>query len=201
MRRVPRWLASIALAYLLMLTSVAPTLASDNTNASWKSDPFGVYANFIRFAYHASVPASFKPRILDGSNTWNNEGRELFFQNGNGNEITITYEDLLFPNGDALAISMTYAGACFPKICTGSMAFNTSPGNYTFYTGTGTPNGGANQVDLWSVAAHEWGHQVSLTHSSNSADTMWGTTTAGDTKQRTLTTHDRQGINALYPPK
>ena len=201
MTRVPRWLATMALVYLLVLATVTPTYASDNLNASWKSDPFGVYANYIRFAYHSSVPANFKPRILDGANVWNNQGRELYFQNGSGNEISITYQDLVFPNGDLNAISMTYAGVCFPKICTGSIAFNTTPGIYHFYTGTGTPNGANNEVDLWSVAAHEWGHQVSLTHSGANADTMWSLTTVGDTKQRTLTTHDRQGINAMYPPK
>ncbi len=166
---------SCLMTWSLMLVAAVPASASDNLNASWKAVPVSPYQNYIRYWYHSSVPSSFKPRIFDGRQAWNNVGRELYFATGTSSDglIKITYEDLLFPNGDALAISMTYAGACFPKICTGSIAYNSTPGSFTFYTGTGSPNGANNEIDLWSVAAHEWGHQVSLTHSSQSADTMW----------------------------
>ena len=198
-----RTVLACVISWSLMLSASDLVRASDNLNASWKPVLVSPYQNYIRYFYHSSVPASFRPRIYDGRNVWNFVGRELYFASGNSSDglIRITYEDLLFPNGDALAISITYAGVCFPKICTGSIAYNTTPGPYKFYTGTGTPNGANNEVDLWSVAAHEWGHQVSLNHSSLSADTMWGSTTAGDTKQRTLTSHDIAGISALYPPK
>ncbi len=199
---VCRMVICYALMWCLTLGIAMPARAAHNLNASWKDVPVAPYQNYIRYLYHSSVPAPFKPRILDGRRVWNEVGRELYFQVAASNHlITITYEDLWFPNGDALAISMTFAGPCFPRICTGSIAYNTTPSNFLFYTGTGSPNGANNEVDLWSVAAHEWGHQVSLTHSGYLGDTMHGTITAGDISKRDLKPHDEDGIRALYGPK
>ncbi len=206
-RGIARRSLTAIFALALLLSGLAGTaIAAHNINAKWKDVVVAPYQNYIRYWYHSSVPANFKPRIVDGAGSWNSAGRELYFAAGTSSNglIKITYEDLAWPNGDSMAMSMTFAGSCAVTICTGAIAFNTTPSIYHWYTGTGTPNGSNKEVDLWSVAAHEFGHQVSLTHVSGSTyvdDTMWPSTTIADTKQRSITTHDRAGIEKLYPPK
>ncbi len=202
-------LAATVMAVALLAGLAAPIRASHNQNARWKDVPVAPFQNYIRYWFHSSVPTgSFRSRITDGAGSWNSANRELFFALGNSSNklITITYEDLAFPNGDSLAISMTFAGSCFPDICTGSMAYNTTPGIAHFYLGTTTdpttiPN---NHYDLWSVAAHEFGHQVSLTHPGIADQwrllTMYELLPPQTIYQRSRHVHDTQGINALYPP-
>jgi len=49
-----------------------------------------------------------------------------------------------------------------------------------------------------SVAAHEFGHWLSLDHSSNTEATMYYRTGLGDTKQRTLNSDDISGTRSIY---
>lgn len=209
-RPLGRFGVAAIVALLGAATIVVPAIATNNLNASWKDVPSGAYQNYIRYYFHSSVPTSptsFRTRIVNGAATWNSAQRELFFSQGTSSNklITITYEDLAFPNGDALAISMTFAGACLGDICTGSMAYNSTPSIFHFYTGTSTPNRNNNEVDLWSVAAHEFGHQVSLTHPGLATtfefNTMYEEIDVGTIYARDRHSHDTEGINALYPPK
>jgi hypothetical protein len=58
---------------------------------------------------------------------------------------------------------------------------------------------GPSSVDLWSIAAHEFGHVLYLSHSGVSSDTMAQYYDYGWYWARTLENGDRAGIQALYP--
>ena len=82
-----------------------------------------------------------------------------------------------------------------------NMRFDTAE---NWYTGMGTP--GSNQVDAWSVAAHEFGHAVGIGHTNlscsgsySSRPTMCAYYTMGQTYPRSLHTDDRNALNYIYP--
>jgi len=54
-------------------------------------------------------------------------------------------------------------------------------------------------VDVGSIITHEMGHVLALGHSQHAWSCMYGVVNAGDTRNRHLTSDDRQGILFLYP--
>ncbi len=54
-------------------------------------------------------------------------------------------------------------------------------------------------VDIMTIAVHEIGHFLGLTHSDNPQSVMYRTQIAGDLSKRKLSQDDIEGINALYP--
>ena len=72
--------------------------------------------------------------------------------------------------------------------------FNT---DYAFKT-----DGSADAYDVQNIATHELGHSLALADLYDSADsdkTMYGYAAKGETKKRTLTQDDMDGITYLYP--
>lgn len=63
----------------------------------------------------------------------------------------------------------------------------------------GTPDGSRNELDVWSVAAHEAGHALALGHANSHWLTMAPEIMAGTTNTRTLGRGDVLGMRALYP--
>ena len=174
--------------------------ANDNKGAKWTDRARSGYDYYIRFNFRSSVPTgNWRSWIVAGANAWNNVGRELYFawHTTNPPDVWVQREDLLFPNGDAWAIATRHPCVIFVTTCGGSIAFNTTPAGFRWYTGTSTTVP-STQGDLWSVAAHEWGHLVEMEHSSASADTMHGIIAAGTSSKRSLTTHDKSGFLEMY---
>ena len=64
------------------------------------------------------------------------------------------------------------------------------------FDATGSP--GPGEIDLQSVATHEFGHWLSLGHDDNSAAIMYYSISAGTVK-RNLYQTDIEGISAIYP--
>jgi hypothetical protein len=168
----------------------------------WDPQQSGIYNYAPRYFFESDFPSpGCTSRAANGAAEWNAVQRELRFLSGSGYSkwIEIQWHHLLFPfNDDFAFVDNDGIG----DISNSFMNFNTSPdkpggGAYTWYCGTGTPGG--SQVDMWSVAAHEFGHVVNLEHSAvSSSDTMWPTIAVGSTSKRSLTTHDKAGIKALY---
>lgn len=189
------------IAWALVLTLLPPSaLASDNINKKWAPNVVSSYDYWINFKMASNVPTgNFRTYVSNGRFEWNNVNRELWFsweQSASSPKIVVSYEDLVFPNGDALAIGIVYS--CGSQwICTGTIAFNTTPNGWSHWYGSGSLT--CPKVDLHSTAAHEFGHLVSLWHSNQTADTMWPTLPCGDTSKRSLTNHDKQGIQYFYP--
>ena len=74
------------------------------------------------------------------------------------------------------------------------LKFNT---DYAFKT-----DGATDAYDVQDIATHEFGHSLGLADlygSSDSDKTMYGYSAMGETKKRTLTQDDMDGITYLYP--
>lgn len=103
---------------------------------------------------------------------------------------------------------------CFGSMgATGTLAENT----FWFYTSSGSmidsdikfntsytwsTSGASGAYDIQNVGTHEFGHSLSLADLYNAADsekTMYGYSSTGETKKRTLHQDDIDGITYLYP--
>jgi hypothetical protein len=73
-----------------------------------------------------------------------------------------------------------------------TVIFNSDIGS--FWSTSGQPL----HYDVQSVAAHEFGHWLSLGHSSDTEATMYYRTGMGETKKRSLNSDDISGIRSIY---
>lgn len=171
-----------------------------------------------------SVPAgSFRDRIFDGVTQWNQLGESVRFRSapdlGNRDprnscspvETITIHRFNLDGGGGTLGLSgyCQYTSGGTGR-ATSWIIFDSSEewcldtGNcYDGFLGSGI---GAN-IDLWSVASHEWGHVAALGHydaadpvcaSTESQATMCPSYTPGSERQRTLQTHDIDSFRARY---
>lgn len=199
-----RRLVPVAFAALLLWSSVSPAEASHVNGRRWDRQQVGVRDYSPCYYFESDFPTgSHRSRISDGRNAWNNQTRELYFAVITGcsqsthNAIYVKWDDLLAPFNDDLAFVQLDQ---FGDISDGIMNFNASPdksggGTWSWYVSTGDAPG--THMDLWSTAVHEFGHCVETGHTTNSADVMFTPQYAGAEK-RTLSTHDKQSINAMY---
>ncbi len=197
-----RRLIAIPAASLLIAATVAPTSATDNVNLPWEPRPANGYDHWVTWAWDTTTPQpqGLRDYIINGRMEWNNVGRELYFAYDPFSsivslDIRVGYEDLLWPHQDMLAIAQYWYFN--GQITQGKILFNTTPGDYQHWYGQAPL--ACNYVDAWSTAAHEFGHLVSLNHSGTDADTMYPLIWCGDTSDRSLTTHDQDGIKQFYP--
>lgn len=87
-----------------------------------------------------------------------------------------------------------------------SLAIDPDAGGASWYTGTG--DAPSDTVDLWSVAAHEFGHVTgfyghfsessSVCDNNSSRHTMCSPIYGGTERQRTLNTHDEHTFSGAY---
>lgn len=216
--------------FLLSLSNVAPVEAHDPTE--WYIIHWTVTSQTYKFT--ANYPSNttypgFRTRINDANAQWRNLAGRMSFTLGSGSDYA-AYNPYSCPqtrNGiHYYSISGTAAGVA--PYCathtpsdsimnTAQMVIDGSP-TYPWYYGTGTP---ANtHLDLYSAAAHEWGHMYSrvtggapdyVGHWSESSSTlcpdggasarhtMCPVVATGTTNMRTPATHDVDTFNAAYP--
>ncbi len=191
---------------LLLGSLSTPVLATDNLDRTWDPQQYGIYNYSPCMTYESDFPSSSptgnpRSRVSEGRNKWNLVGRELYFRTATGCEkwIHANWNDNLVPfNDDWAFVSNDQWGA----ISNSDVNFNASPdkpggGSYPWYWGsaTTTPSG---YIDGISVAAHEFGHSVALGHTGQcTCDVMYNFIDLGKNR-RSLTSHDRASISALY---
>jgi hypothetical protein len=106
--------------------------------------------------------------------------------------INDDYQVLTWDTCDPGVLGVTYLMTngpnreCDVLFCTG-WNWNCGPGATTF-----------NQIDLESVACHEFGHVLALGHTPISQATMYAYMNYGDDSKRTLHQDDIDGVCALY---
>jgi hypothetical protein len=113
-----------------------------------------------------------------------------------GNANAILYQDGTWPyegSGNTLALTTVSYDIDTGEIYDADMELNSAQVNFT--TGdTGV------DFDLLSIATHEAGHFLGLSHSQYSDATMFAAYQQHDTSLRDLSADDVAGICAIYPP-
>lgn len=191
---------------MIALLSSQPALASDNVRMKWVRVPANGYDHYIIWKFHKDFPENSAMRnyVSYGRNRWNEVDRELWFswqQSSSDWLVRVKWSDLWWPNSGYLAIANVIANAD-GRVVEAEIIFNSAPDNglQHWYGQTDWPSCSENYYDIYATAAHEFGHVVALDHSGVDADTMHSLLPCGSLEKRSLTTHDKDGIRALYPP-
>lgn len=162
---------------------------------------FGKWSgNSAGLSLHSSLPSSFVNAQGYAAGTWTGvtTSRWVFVkQPGAQNQLSSGPFD--GPLGVLAATFVSFNGSGF--ISDADVQYDNAE---NWYTGPGTPGG--SQIDLRSVAAHEFGHITGIDHSqssncpgSSSDPTMCPYYTLGSSNFRTLETDDRNALAANYP--
>jgi hypothetical protein len=155
---------------------------------------FGHYSTSHRTnlsAWHTSsnIPAGWEQALINGALVWDNVPSQChdFQRVGTGSGQIPLWQGAIDGAGGVYAITTdAHNNIKFDSAETWHLNVNTSPGG--------------NSLDLWSIAAHEFGHTLSLNHGMAApTDTMYATYSYGQTYFRTLEFADRTRIQALYP--
>lgn len=150
----------------------------------WSSYPVSVDTG------DASLPSAWITSIAHSMSTWNSQTSPFYFNVGySGHQIKVQNNG---NNGVPAAVYYSYDGS--NHMIDADMYFNSY---YSWST-----SGEAGKYDVENVATHEFGHWLVLNDLYGGGDTektMYGYVSTGETKKRTLTTDDINGINAIYP--
>lgn len=173
-----RLLIGTLLLTIFLANTAAPASAYVYNGIYWHS-------GYAQYCTHSTILNSWKPSLDAAANTWSNAGSNFYFSKTSCyNQL---YYEAMSPNTLAANTYHPYNG---DSITSCDTTFNA---NVVWST-----SGEKNKVDVQSVATHEFGHWLSLGHSSNSDATMYNSVIMGDTKQRSLHSDDISGIQSIY---
>ncbi|MFH1224758.1 MAG: matrixin family metalloprotease [Candidatus Diapherotrites archaeon] len=173
-----------ALLLLALFCLIASVPVSAYSYSGWK---WGA-----SYYWNSSIPTSWYNSINSAAAAWNNAGSKFAFVKSAtaGTTLNFLYKQSL-PAG-TVAMSTTYADTDH-RIYKAKITFNS---NYQWST-----TGQSGYYDVQNEATHEFGHWLKLNDlygSSNSEKTMYGYTSTGNTKKRTLHSDDIAGIKYIY---
>src|SRR5262245_738234 len=200
-------------APLLRVCVVAAVVAA--MTVGWPASP-GAYATYAKWA-NAAATVYISPANNDGlsdsavvsalqaaMDDWNTQGASPFRFNYGGQvrDTTTGYDGrnvVLFRNasdGNIIAYTYSWWDSSNRLLDSDIIIYDQT---YTFYAFDGTCNPyPGNAVYLHDLAAHEFGHMLGLSHSSEPAATMYAGYATCSTTQRSLDADDLAGIQSLY---
>lgn len=161
----------------LLVSMAIPTSAYVYNGYYW-------HQGYAHYSIDSTVPSGWTTSIASGASAWNNAGTSFYFYTLGGSNYL--YYKSLSPLSTLATTTTTYSGNSI-SACTTTFNSN-DPWSTT---------GALGYYDVQSVATHEFGHWLSLGHSSNSAAVMYPTISSG-VKKRTLNSDDTSGIQYIY---
>lgn len=224
-RRPARGVAAVVAAGLVALVVFAPGPAGAHGTAEFFPRRW-VRDKVVEFKFTPSVPLATGAReaVRSGARQWSNLGQPMRFVDAGAYSADYdvrscgTYQrngihfrsidgpSLQQPGVNVVAETRTCAFSGTGELYSFQMVFdNAEP----WYVGTG--DAAPNQVDLWSVATHEFGHAAGFAkHLDQDGDpnglctntpaeqTMCALTYPGSEAQRSLADHDKHTFSAAY---
>jgi poly(3-hydroxybutyrate) depolymerase len=144
--------------------------------------------------------AAVEAAVRAGADAWQKQaGAFRFDYAGTSAQQTTTNDGVnlvLFRNAsNGSAIATTYWWASGSRIVDADIVFWDAA--VTFVDASTACSGGFYIED---TAVHEFGHALGLGHSPSPVATMYASTSACSTQNRTLDADDISGVRALYPP-
>jgi hypothetical protein len=177
------FIVAIVFVATAIFSSPFVTNAYSYPGIKWSSYPVSVDVT------DASFPSSWTTPLAHAMSTWNAASSPFYFNVGSsGHQVKCANKG---NNSVPASTITTYQGS---QITDCDTTFNTY---YSWST-----SGGAGAYDVQNVATHELGHWLYLGDLYGGGDTektMYGYTSLGETKKRTLETDDLNGINYIYP--
>jgi len=183
MKYCKRTLIGTLLLTIFLINIVVPASAYSYSGYMWKS-----HHPYIQKG--STIPSSWSSALTASTNTWDNAGANFSFHWGQTAVNKLNYKSFYptstlgitfpVPNADG------YLGSCYTN-------FNS---NVVWST-----SGESGKFDVQNVATHELGHWLNLLDlydSGSTEKTMYGYTSTGETKQRTLESDDIAGIKSIY---
>lgn len=180
----------------------APLYALCGIDWTYQSDPMGedyrINANCQDSP--AGDASSQRTQIQNGANAWNGAGADFeFTYGGTSNQTDVQYNgtNLVYfdttPPGGGGYVAATYMWYNGDNMLECDLVFNDL--SYTWWNGS---SGCYSYMDIWNIAAHEFGHFLCLDHSSNYYATMYAYVDYCETYKRSLHSDDINGIIAIY---
>lgn len=179
MKHRKKMLIGALLITISLVSIISPASAYTYNGRYWHS-------GFAQVDKDSSIPSSWSNSLTQAMSAWNNAGANFFFyQIGCENKL---YYTSLGSSGPLATTTETYSGTSMTKCI---VRFNSDKSWST--------TGASGYFDVQSAATHEFGHWLSLGHSSNTEATMYSTMSTGETKKRSLHSDDIAGICYIYP--
>ena len=223
----------VSLAAAAVLLTLLPSSASAHAQADYYPTRWLNGGTRTWFFDDGFPTGNKRARVRDAVAAWNNLNQTLTFTEGASADSGFDYVNSCPPTAGVNAIhwrnipdgqgalGITYTCSIGTEIYSTNMEFDSSR---SWYDGTGdAPDGFANQIcslppgcewDIWSVAAHEWGHMTGFNgpfadgHFDPASDlcqsspgpehTMCPTIEIGTERLRTLELHDRHTFENSY---
>jgi hypothetical protein len=198
-RLVVRAAAVLAVALILGAASVAVLRAYTTNNVKW---PTNQALYYINPANGDVSEAAAEAAIRAGAAVWSEQSRANFtfvyagrtsgttVSNNRKNEVFFRPES----SGSTVAVTYWWYDGARNLVDADIKFFDAG---FLFFTGASGCSGG---VYIEDIAAHEFGHALGLSHSAESAATMYSTTGWCSQVWRTLDVDDIAGVEFLYPP-
>ena len=199
MTRRTRFLITVPAAAVVAAVIFGVGVHAYSTYAKWGSNRVTFYANPANADVSDSAAES---SLVQGAGVWGSQsGASIRIDfGGRVTDNSTSYDSrnvVIFRNATSdSAIASTYSWWSGSTLVDSDIIF--WDGGFTFFSGSGC--GGSNAAYIEDIAAHEFGHFLGLNHSTVADATMYPSYSTCSQSQRTLTSDDIAGVQALYPP-
>jgi len=196
-----KWIKALSLVFLVLMVSQSWGYVLNGVDWNWcpgmpMCENYEINPNCADGS--AGTPSDQIAYIQNGADAWTNEGNANFAFHYGG---TTTIDDWAYDGHNVCtfvmystgSIATTYYWFSGGNIYECDIVFNDL--DYQ-WNGVGDP--AYNEMDIWNIAAHEFGHWLSLGHSEYYWATMYAYADYGETYKRDLYFDDIDGIQAIY---
>lgn len=198
-----KWVKVLSLVFLMLAASQLWGYALEGVDWNWCPNPPGPMCEPYEVNPNcqdasAGTPDDQIAYIQNGADAWTNEGNANFTYNYGG---TTTIDDWAYDGHNVCTFVMYSTNSiatCYYWSSSGNIYEFDIVFNDLDYQWNGVGDPAYNEMDIWNIAAHEFGHGLGMGHSEYYWATMYAYADYGETYKRDLYFDDIDGIQAIY---